>query len=75
MLEVNGKTGWDQVPVRTIGGADYVAIKDILDVVANRAMLMVRELAKPNQSSTHYDLLRGALQELQQIEALHERRD
>jgi hypothetical protein len=75
MLEVNGKTEWNQVSVRTVGGGDYVAVKDILDVVANRAMLVVRELARPNQSSTHYDLLRGALQELQQIEALHERRD
>lgn len=56
-----------------IGGSYYVKVVDLLDVVANRAILGARELAVPGQSATHYDLLRGMIQELQQIETqLHE---
>lgn len=74
MLKPNGSAEWGSIQVKDIGGAKYVGVKDVLDVVANRAILMVRELAKPHQTNTHDDLLRGAIQELQQIEAAFDER-
>lgn len=76
MFEVRGKCEWSDVRPKMVGGVYFVAVQDVLDMVANRAMLMVRELAKPHHTGAHDDLLRGALQELQQIEtALYERND
>jgi hypothetical protein len=66
------KSNWAEIQQRDIGGQRYVRVKDLVDISANRVMLCLRQLAVPEQSQTHNDLLRGAIAELQQIEALHE---
>ena len=69
-------TEWEGLKLVTLGGVEYLPKQKLLDIVANRAKLMLKELARPQQSITQYDLLRGAYAELQQIEmVLDERRD
>lgn len=63
---------WAKIEQRDIGGQRYVRVKDLVDMAANRAMLCYRQLGVPGQSHTHNDLLRGAIAELQRIEALNE---
>lgn len=76
MLGPKGATDYEKLRKERLGSGDWIRVKDLLEVVENRATLIARQLAIPGQPTTHYDLLRGQIQELQLIETqLNERDD
>jgi hypothetical protein len=76
MLGITGESDYSALRKEHLGNGDWVRVKDLLDMVANRATLIARQLAVPGQETAHYNLLRGRIQELQDIETqLNERHD
>jgi len=68
-LNLNRVPSFQELEVKQIAGGTYVDLVQLLDITDKRAMLLMRQLARPDCPSDSIGTLQGRIQELTELYA------